>query len=101
MVTAVAGTSFSVKVTEGNFENGESVYLYRTETYMAVSRIGKGSISQQDPVAYTAEGIIVGYPVKNDMTVSKGAVLFETLAGSYANQTDGLNRISTAETGIR
>ena len=100
LVTAVSGTSFSVEVTEGSFENGESVYLYRTETYMAVSRIGKGSISRQDPVAYTAEGIIVGYPVENDMTVSKGAVLFETLAGSYANQTDGLNRISAAETGI-
>lgn len=100
LVTAVSGTSFSVEVTEGSFENGESVYIYRTETYTAVSRIGKGSISRQDPVAYTAEGIIVGYAAEDGTKVSKGAVLFETLSGSYANRTDDLNHITATESGI-
>ncbi len=100
LVTAVSGTSFSVEVTSGSFENGESVYLFRTADFQTQSRIGKGSVSRQDPVAYTADGIIVRYPIKDGTAVAKGAVLFETLAGSYANRADGLNSIAAAASGI-
>ena len=100
MVTTVSGTSYSVEVTEGDFENGESVYLYRDAEYTAASRIGKGTISRQDPVAYTAEGVIVRFAVENGAEVEKGTVLFETLAGSYANHTADLSGIAATEDGV-
>ena len=100
LVTAVSGTSFSVEVTGGDFEHGESVYLFRAPEYTTVSRIGKGSVSRQDPVAYTAEGVVVRYTAENGAAVRKGDVLFETLAGSYANQTGDLCRITAARDGV-
>lgn len=100
IVTTVSGTSFGVEVTEGEFENSESVYLYRDAAYAAVSRIGKGSVSRRDPVAYTAEGIIAGYPAQDGADIQKGAVLFETLTGSYANHTSDLSKVTATEDGV-
>ena len=100
IVTVVSGTSFSVEVADGEFENSESVYLYRDAGYTASLRIGKGSISRQDPVAYTGEGIIVNYRTEDGAGVQKGSVLFETLAGSYSSHAEDLCQIKAGEDGV-
>ena len=100
IVTSVSGTSFGVEVTSGSFLNGESVYVYRWDTFASTSRIGRGEISRQDPVAYTADGVIVNYAVKDGSYVKKGDVLFETLSGSFSNLTGDLNVIRAAADGV-
>ena len=100
IVTSVSGTSFSIEVTRGAFANGESVYAYRSADYATTARIGKGDISRQDPVAYTGDGVIVRFAVKNGSQVKKGDVLFETLSGSFAHQTEDLNVIKAAADGV-
>ena len=100
LVTAVTSDGFTVEVTEGSFDSGASVYLYRDAAYTTVSRLGKGTVAHQDPVAYTAEGVIVRYAVEDGTEIRKGDVLFETLAGSYTGQTTDLNRITAGEDGV-
>ncbi len=100
LVTAVSGTSYTVEVVTGTFENSESVYIYRSAEHETTSKIGKGSISRQDPVAYTAEGIIVRYSVENGAEVKKGDVLFETLSGTYSNASGDLCAISADRSGV-
>ncbi len=100
LVTAVSGTSYTVEVQTGEFENSESVCIYRSEDCSTTSKIGKGSISRQDPVAYTAEGIIVRFTAENGAEVHKGDVLFETLSGTYSNATGDLCRIAAEKDGV-
>ncbi len=100
IVTTVSGTSFGIEVISGGLENGESAYVYRSAEYTAVSRIGKGTVSRQDPVAYSGSGIIASYRVENGSAVKKGDVLFETLSGSYAHQTGNLYEITAAGNGV-
>ena len=100
IVTSVSGSNFSVEVSSGEFLGDESVYVYRGADYAAQTRIGKGSISRQNPVAYTGEGVIVNYPVTNGSKVKKGDVLFETLSGAFANQSGDLTLIKATADGV-
>lgn len=100
LVTAVTSDGFTVEVTEGSFDSGESVYLYRDAAYTTVSRLGKGTVAHQDPVAYTAEGVIVRYAAEDGAEIRKGDVLFETLAGSYAGSAEEPGRITAEKDGV-
>ena len=99
-VTSVSGTSYSVEVTGGSFNNGESVYIYRSADYASTSLIGKGSVSRQSPVAYTAEGVVVRFAVQDGASVHKGDVLFETLAGTFAGSAENPDRIVAPSDGV-
>lgn len=100
IVTSVSGTSFNIEMISGSLENGEAAYVYRNAAYTATSRIGRGTVSHQDPVAYSGSGIIVSYKVENGSKVKKGDVLFETLSGSYANQIGDLCEITAERDGV-
>ena len=82
-VTSISGTSYGVQITQGAFTSGETVYLYRNADFLASSRIGSGSISRKDPVAYTAEGIVSRIYFAEGEYVKKGDALFETLSGAF------------------
>ena len=82
-VTNVSGTSYGVEITQGTFTSSETVYIYRNADFLASSRIGSGSISRKDPVAYTAEGIVSRIFVAEGEYVKKGDALFETLSGVF------------------
>ena len=85
-VTQVTGTNFTVAVDSGDFITGESMLVYRDEKFTTSQRLGKGGISQNDPVAYAGEGGIVRFCAEEGAHVEKGDPLFETLPGAF----DGL-----------
>lgn len=90
-VTQVSGTSFTVEVLSGEFENGEQVSVYRSEDEAVESRIGRGNIARKAAVAYTGSGSIVAFGAQEGAEVKKGDVLFETLNGTF----DGLKMTGT------
>lgn len=83
LVTMVSGTSFTVEITSGVFSTGESVNVFRENTYLSVTRIGRGSVSHTDPKAYAGSGSIVRFLVQDGGAVKKGDPLFETLSGQF------------------
>ncbi len=99
-VTSVSGGSFNVLISQGSFASGDSVNAYRDPTFSPTNRLGKGSVSLIDPVAYTAEGIITSYAAENGAQVKKGDVLFETVAGSYDSAASGWTQIIAPCSGI-
>ena len=100
IVTSVSDSSFGIEVTSGEFLKGESVNVYRQSDFAVTSRIGKGNIARQNPVAYTGEGVIARYTVENGSQVKKGDVLFETLSGSFTHQTEDLTVVKAAADGV-
>ncbi len=86
IITAIEGTEFTVEVTSGEFLVGETVNVYRADTYKAATRIGRGELTRKNPTAVTGTGSIVSIAVSDGDTVSRGDLLFETLDGSF----DGL-----------
>ncbi|MGN0778874.1 MAG: HlyD family efflux transporter periplasmic adaptor subunit [Aristaeellaceae bacterium] len=78
-VTQVNGSSFTVEVTEGNFESGETVRVHRSETYTTASRIGRGSISVASPIACTGSGTVTKIYVADGAQVERGTLLYETV----------------------
>ncbi len=83
-ITAVSGTSYTVSVLTGDFLLGETVNIFREDTYKAITRVGRGSVSRVDPVAVTGTGALVRYAVASGDSVSRGDLLFETLEGTFA-----------------
>ena len=100
LVTAVSGTSYTVEITGGSFSTGESVNVFRGETYAAATRIGRGSVNHSDPVAYTSEGILVSFAVEDGATVEKGDLLYETLSGSFSKDASISTRVTAGESGV-
>ena len=100
IVTSVADSSYSIEVTSGSFSSNEGVYIYRKSSFVSTSRIGRGTVSHQSPVAYTGTGIVVNYPVANGKKVKKGAVLFETLEGAYKSKTGNWDNITASSSGV-
>lgn len=82
-ITAVSGTDFTVRVDSGEFLVGETVTVFRAESYTSKSRIGRGALSRTNPTAYTGSGSIVSIAVEDGTAVSKGDLLFETLDGTF------------------
>ena len=86
VITAIQGTSYTVKVLSGEFLIGETVNIYRGDSAVSSKRIGRGTLSRSNPTAVTGSGSIVSYAVSDGDAVSRGDLLFETLDGSF----DGL-----------
>ena len=82
-ITAINGTAYTVKVTEGSFIPGDTVYLYRDAAYTNSLKVGQGTVSRISPTAVTASGAIVRVAVKDGDTVRKGDLLIETLDGDF------------------
>ncbi len=86
VVTAVEGTDYTVRVTDGEFLVGETVNIYRGESAVSSKRIGRGTLNRTSPTAVTGTGSIVSVAVCPGDTVKRGDLLFETLDGTF----DGL-----------
>ncbi|MBR0408329.1 MAG: HlyD family efflux transporter periplasmic adaptor subunit [Clostridia bacterium] len=92
-VTSVSGGNFTVVLSSGLFDKNDTANVYRDPNFIPATRLGKGTVTLVDPVAYTAEGVIAAYAVENGAKVKKGDVLFETLEGSYEGAADNLTEI--------
>ena len=86
VITSITGTDYTVEVTSGDFLVGETVSVYREDSYKAATRIGRGTLNRTSPTAVTGTGSIVSFAVEDGDTVERGDLLFETLNGSF----DGL-----------
>ncbi len=86
VVTAIDGTSYTVRVTSGEFLVGETVNVFRGQSAAASQRIGRGTLNRTNPTAVTGSGSIVSFAVSAGDRVARGDLLFETLEGSF----DGL-----------
>ena len=85
-ITSVNGTDYTVEVTEGEFLVGETVSVFRTDSYKSSSRIGRGELTRSNPTAVSGSGSIVSIAVSDGDYVNRGDLLFETVEGSF----DGL-----------
>lgn len=87
-VTTVKGTSFTVEITEGEFDDDESVYVFRSEDYASSSRLGKGSAAYNTALAYTGSGTgsITQLHVTDGAHVNEGDPLFTTVEASAYDQ---------------
>lgn len=85
-VTAVSGNSYTVEVTQGSLEDGEAVYIYRSEDFAAKTRLGRGSVSYADAVAYSGTGAVTAMHVTDGMHVNEGDALFSTLEAAAYDQ---------------
>ena len=82
-------TEYTLEVTGGDFYIGETVYVYRNADLNSASRLGRGTVKQQKPVAVDGSGSLIKSYVKPGDKVTRGQKLFETvegvLAGLYAS----------------
>ena len=77
---------YTVEVTGGEFYMGESVGIFRDESYTNESRIGRGTVERTAPVAVNGEGSVLRLHVKAGDKVERGELLLETVSGTL----DGL-----------
>lgn len=100
VITAVDGTSYTVRVAEGNFILGDVVYLYRDSEYSEKQKIGRGSVSRANPTAVNTTGAIVRVAVKDGDTVKRGDLLLETLTGTFDGFQMSGTSVTAEETGV-
>lgn len=74
-------TSYSLEVTSGEFYMGETVNIFRSRKFDPETRIGRGIITQNAPIAVKGTGSILKMHVKPGDVVERGELLFETVDG--------------------
>lgn len=95
VITSVDGTSYTVQVNEGAFLIGETVNIYRSESYPDTERTGKGDVARSAPIAVSATGRVSAIHVKPGDVIKRGDLLMETLDGSGTDK-----RITTDMGGV-
>lgn len=79
---STGNTSYALEVIAGEFYMGEEVNVYRSASFEAESRIGRGTITQNAPIAVAGgEGSILRMHVQPGDIVERGELLFETVEG--------------------
>jgi hypothetical protein len=86
MISGLTDEGYTVEVTGGELYMGETVGIYRKESYAADSRIGRGTVGRTAPVAVKGAGSVLKMHVVNGDFVERGELLFETVDGAL----DGL-----------
>lgn len=82
VITAVDGTSYTVQVTEGDFLVGETVSIYRSESYLDAERVGRGDVARTAPITVTGTGRVIAMYANPGSEMMRGDLLMETLEGS-------------------
>ena len=86
IITAVDGSKYTVQTTAGELYMEETVYIYRSEEYTKVSRIGSGTVGRTSELEVTGTGSLLKLYVSDGDTVERGQLLYETVTGTL----DGL-----------
>ncbi len=91
LVTEIDGSEFTALAIGGEMYIGETVYLYRDAGFSREQRVGIGTVTANDTVAYESEGTIVQMHVAEGEFVERGELLYEL---AQAEETDILSPVS-------
>jgi len=80
MVVAVNGSTYTVFILTGSFDQDDTMSLYRKDTYTNKDCVGKGTVKRRDPISVKAAGIAAEILVSGEAHVSKGDCLMTVLA---------------------
>lgn len=83
-VISVDGSNYVVELTAGDFENGDSIKLYRDEKMGTKSCIGTGTVARAADVTVAGSGRVLRRAVSEGQQVKKGQLLFELAAQDAA-----------------
>lgn len=78
---STGNSAYALEVTAGEFYMGEEVNIYRSADHDAKSRIGRGVVTQNAPIAVAGAGSILKMHVQPGDVVERGELLFETVEG--------------------
>jgi len=78
---STGNSSYTLEVTAGEFYMGEEVNIYRGADMDAKGRIGRGTVTQNTPIAVTGTGSVLKMHVQPGDVVERGERLFETVEG--------------------
>lgn len=73
-------TEYVVELTKGDFEDGDSVKIYREDTMSSKSCIGSGTVGYAEDVTVDGSGYIVACAVQEGQQVRQGDLLVEVLS---------------------
>ncbi|MBP3648055.1 MAG: efflux RND transporter periplasmic adaptor subunit [Clostridia bacterium] len=76
-VISVDGANYAVEITDGDFDDGDSVKIYRDEKMTSKSCIGSGKAQRSSYVPVYGAGRILRCAVEEGYKVKKGQLLFE------------------------
>lgn len=80
-LVARSGDTFLVELTAGEFEEGDSVKLYRDEKMGSKTCIGQGALARREDTAVQGSGRILRIHVSQGDRVEKGQLLMELIPG--------------------
>ncbi|MBQ8094338.1 MAG: HlyD family efflux transporter periplasmic adaptor subunit [Clostridia bacterium] len=80
-ITAVDGSAYTVETTAGELYMEETVYIYRSPTYLSKTCIGSGTVSRTDVLSVSGTGSLIRMCVEDGEEVERGQTLFETVEG--------------------
>lgn len=92
-VTQIDADVYLAEATGGTLYVGETVYLYRSDEFKSVYRVGKGTVVASDVEVYESEGKIAKLHVSQGEFVQRGELLYEIISG-------GEIQIEAPESGI-
>lgn len=81
----LSGSNFDVFTTAGELYIGETVNLYRSQDYAYESKVGVGTVVENDLVQYKANGHLISISVEEGSRVERGQLLF-TYASSASTE---------------
>lgn len=83
-VISVSGSEYVVDILWGEFEQGETMMLYRDDDYENRDSVGKGTVVRRDPISVAGSGVIAQVNVEEGARVLPGDTLL-TLMGADAD----------------
>lgn len=85
IVTRIEGDQFRVLAIGGELYVGETVYLYRDESFSARQRVGIGTVVTNDAQVYASSGTVARIHVAEGEFVQRGELLYEVIDGENAD----------------
>lgn len=98
-VIAVDGRNYVVEVTDGDFDDGDMVKIYRDDKITTKSCIGSGTVGRAADVAVQGMGRVLRCAVEEGEQVSRGQLMYE-LAYQDAEPTLRSAQINTSVGGM-
>ncbi len=80
IVVEADSSDYVVEITEGDYNRGQLLDLFKTENYRSSTKVGNGKVEIRDDVFLPASGMVTEICVEPGDSVKKGDVLMRMLA---------------------